>query len=43
MINIKDVDKDLLIKIVFDNLVDINGLNIISREYSPNKINFFNK
>ena len=37
-----DIDKDLLIKIVFDNPVDINGFRILSvGEYSPNKINFF--
>ena len=37
-----DVDKDLLIKIVFDNPVDINGFRILSvGKYSPNKISFF--
>ena len=37
-----DIDKDLLIKIVFDNPVDINGFRILSvGEYIPNKINFF--
>ena len=37
-----NIDKDLLIKIIFNNTVDINGFRILSMgEYCPNKINFF--
>lgn len=37
-----DIDQDLLIKIIFTNPVDINGLKILTNgNYCPNKLNFY--